>query len=207
MKIGLLSDVHAAPDPVQEALALFEEHQVDTILCAGDIAGYGERLDETIELLVASNCQSVLGNHDLWYCEKHDLEAEVTTTDFLRSLPIKIEIDIGDVHLNMIHASPFGELLNGIRLLDEEGKPIRKQLAYWTETLDEYPADILVVGHTHQVFAQQLGDLLVVNPGSTLFNHTCAMLTLPEKEVEFFALSGKDPLLSWNFSLFKDMCW
>ena len=45
------------------------------------------------------------------------------------------------------------------------------------------------------------GDLLVVNPGSTLFNHTCAILSLPEMAVEVFSLSGKEPLLVWNWGM------
>ena len=60
------------------------------------------------------------------------------------------------------------------------------------------------MGHTHQVFAEQLGHVFVINPGSTQFNHSCMILTLPEKRVEYFALQGKEILRSWNFSmLFK----
>jgi predicted phosphodiesterase len=50
-RIGLLSDPHATPQPVAEALAVFRREQVDQVLCAGDIAGYGTQLAETIELL------------------------------------------------------------------------------------------------------------------------------------------------------------
>jgi predicted phosphodiesterase len=39
---------------------------------------------------------------------------------------------------------------------------------------------VLVVGHTHQVFAETVGGVLVVNPGSSAFNHSCAILSLPD---------------------------
>ena len=38
-RIGLISDVHATPEPVAEALALFKSQAVDEIFCLGDIAG------------------------------------------------------------------------------------------------------------------------------------------------------------------------
>ena len=38
MKIGLISDVHAAPGPVAEAIRIFRRESVDRIICAGDIA-------------------------------------------------------------------------------------------------------------------------------------------------------------------------
>ena len=51
MKIGLFSDVHATVDPVEEALTLFRREGVDMTICAGDIAGYGEELNDTVEML------------------------------------------------------------------------------------------------------------------------------------------------------------
>ena len=44
--------------------------------------------------------------------------------------------------------------------------------------------------------------VLVINPGSTQFNHTCMILTLPEMTVQTFALQGKDPVKSWNWGKF-----
>ncbi len=49
--IGLISDVHASPEPVAEALQIFEKAGVEQVLCAGDIAGYMDQLGETIALL------------------------------------------------------------------------------------------------------------------------------------------------------------
>lgn len=53
-----------------------------------------------------------------------------------------------------------------------------------------HASDLLVVGHTHQVYAERLGGTLVINPGSTLFNHSCAVLHLPAQRVEWFAVGG-----------------
>ena len=69
MKIGLISDVHATPDPVRGALSIFQNENVDISLCAGDIAGYGDELDDTVELLVESKIRVISGNHDTWFLE------------------------------------------------------------------------------------------------------------------------------------------
>jgi putative phosphoesterase len=204
INVGLLSDVHASPKPAQEALSIFRDHQVDIILCAGDIAGYGVDLDKTTELLIEAGCLSVLGNHDLWHFERRDQEADGPASDYLRSLSATIEIELAGTKLTMVHASPSGDLLDGIRLLDERGDIIVAQAEYWTNALASLHSDILIVGHTHQVFAEQLGEVLVINPGSTLFNHSCAILSLPGNNVEFFPLCGKAPIRSWNFSMFKE---
>jgi putative phosphoesterase len=71
----------------------------------------------------------------------------------------------------------------------------------WADHIKEDDFDVLVVGHTHQVFAEKLGNTLVINPGSTKFNHTCAVLRLPEMETRIFPLSDKIPLRVWNWGM------
>ena len=63
--------------------------------------------------------------------------------------------------------------------------------------------DALIVGHTHQVYAEQLGQLLVINPGSVPFNHSCMVLGLPEMRVDTYALGAQEIIYSWNFSLLQ----
>ena len=48
---------------------------------------------------------------------------------------------------------------------------------------------------------EQLGNILVINPGSTVFNHTCAVLSLPDMKVRIFPLSGKTPRKTWNWGM------
>jgi putative phosphoesterase len=201
VKIGLISDVHATPAPLQEALAIFLREGVATILCAGDVAGYGNHLEETVALLIGSKCQVVMGNHDLWQLDRSKGSARGPVEEYLQSLPMTIKLAKEGIKTHMIHCSPHEPLRKGIKLLDECAVLQHDQKHYWTDCLQTFPADVLIVGHTHQVFAEQLGHVLVVNPGSTLFNHTCAILTLPEMDVQIRPLSGKDPVLSWNWGM------
>lgn len=204
VKIGLISDVHATPAPLREALAIFRDEGIEAVLCAGDIAGYGSELETTVELLVESRCQVVMGNHDFWWLEDADDWWPDAVAGYLRHLPLTVQLAAKNKIIHMVHGSPPQSLMEGIKLLDEQGESLPEQKAAWSVDLQGCPCDVLVVGHTHQVFAEQLGPVLVINPGSTLFNHTCAILTLPELEVQFRSLGGKAPVLSWNWGMARN---
>jgi len=197
--IGLISDVHASPEPVAEALSIFEKAGVDQVFCAGDIAGYMDQLDETIKLLVANNCQTIMGNHDLLYLDHYDDEMDNDAVTFLRQLPASLETNIAGKRVYMVHAQPPDGCHGGIKLLDKAGELQADKIALWTEKLQPFNYDVLVVGHTHQVYAEMIGNILVVNPGSSAFNNCCAILRLPEMTVEMFALSGKPIDKTWNW--------
>jgi putative phosphoesterase len=201
MKIGLISDVHATLQPLREALAIFESEGVEMILCAGDVAGYGKQLEETVQALIDSRCRVVMGNHDLWCVERSGIDLEGISASYLRNLPAVIEFKAAGKVIYMVHASPPDSLMDGIKLLDENAILLQQEKHSWSCCLRDFHCDVLVVGHTHQVFAEHLGNPLVVNPGSTLFNHTCAILNLPEMTVQIVPLSHKDPVLSWNWGM------
>lgn len=202
-KIGLISDVHATPEPLKEALSIFREQGVDQFFCAGDIAGYGDGLAQTIDLMAQSRCRSILGNHDVWYLDRPKKETDTDVVDFFNSLPYVIRLTIASKKLYFVHASPTQSLMKGIHLLDEAGLIRQDQKKIWDDRLEDFDYDVLIVGHTHQVFAEKLGNTLVVNPGSTVFNHTCAILSLPEMTCQIMPLSGKKPVKVWNWGIFR----
>ena len=200
-RIGLISDVHATPEPVAEALALFKSQAVDEIFCLGDIAGYGTDLEDTVTLLVDHECQAILGNHEIWYLDDHSDAEDTHASRWFGSLPRVLQLTIKGKHLYMVHASPPDSTMDGIRLLDIDGYIIDDARDYWRQRLQAFEHDVLLVGHTHQVFCEEIGDTLVINPGSTRFNHTCAILSLPELELQIFGLSGRQPVKSWNWGV------
>ena len=201
IKIGLISDVHATPGPLREALAVFRENKVDIVLCAGDIAGYGTELEQTVELLINSECEIILGNHDVWFLNNPVNQDKKRLVSFFRKQPFVREFTIKGKRLYLVHGCPRRPLGKGIRLLDEYGNILLERKEQWRRYLDKFEFDVLIVGHTHQVFAERLANTLVINPGSTTYNHTCAVLSLPEMDLKILPLSNKVPLMSWNWGM------
>ena len=198
--IGLISDVHATSAPVAEALSIFAQAGVEQIFCAGDTAGYRDQVEETVALLVDSGCRAIIGNHDLGYLEKHANDADSRTVEYFKQLPTSIDTSIAGKRVYMVHAHPPDDCRGGIKLLDKQGEVQPERIALWTEQLQTFDRDVLIVGHTHQVFAEKIGNTLVVNPGSSVFNHSCAILSLPEMTVQVFPLSGKAVVKNWVWS-------
>ena len=203
-KIGLISDVHATAGPVEEAFTIFQRQGVDRVFCGGDIAGYGTELGQTVDLLVGNGCETVMGNHDLWYLNYPSETQDEPVVAFFEKLPLSLQVSFEGKRLYLVHASPPQSLKEGITLLDENAQLLVDRKTRWTEELVGSECDVLIVGHTHQVFCEQLGNVLVVNPGSTKFNHTCAVLSLPQLDVEIYPLSNKKPLRAWNWSMLGD---
>ena len=200
-RIGIISDIHATPGPVAEAMKIFKQQGVSHILCAGDVAGYGNQLDETIEILTANGCRTVMGNHDAWYLEDSSDQSH-PVAGFFSGLSAVLELSIETELIYMVHASPPDSMMEGIKLLDQDGQMLSTERECWQEKLAGFGPDVLIVGHTHQVYAERLADTLLINPGSTCFNHCCAVLELPSLDVQFFALSGKPIQKSWNWGMY-----
>ncbi len=203
-KIGLISDVHATAGPVREALAVFHSQRVDYIFCAGISAGYGMELDQTVGLLNESRCETVMGNHDLWYLTNPVPGKAELVLAFFEELPLCLRVTLEGKRVYLVHASPPQSLMDGITLLDKRAEILADRKKLWSDELKGSEIDVLVVGHTHQVFAEQLDDVLVINPGSTKFNHSCAILSLPEMELELLPLSSKKLAYVWNWGMEGD---
>jgi putative phosphoesterase len=200
-KIGLISDIHATAAPLREALTIFEQERVDLILCLGDIAGYGTELEPSIELLIESGCITIQGNHDVWHLERQKGKQKEWLDTFLHRLPVTWQSTVAGKSIFAVHASPPTSMTRGITLLDQNEKILAKQKEQWNLELAGYAFDVLVVGHTHQVFAELLGQTLLINPGSTTFNNSCAILSLPDLKIRIIPLLGKTIRKIWHWGM------
>lgn len=203
-RIGLISDVHSTPGPLAEALELFSNEKVDDIICCGDIAGYYDTLEPTIELLARSNCKTIVGNHDQDYLEKPLQDGESSIRAYLQNLPQTLDLEIEGKRIYVVHANPPSAQHGGIKLLDQQGETRQDRIDEWSMALSELEHDVLIVGHTHQVYAEQLGEVFVINPGSSVFNHSCMILSLPDLSVQTYALGTQEIIKCWNFSMLSN---
>ncbi len=202
-RIGLVSDVHSAPEALREALQRLQAAGVDEILCVGDIAGYYDTVIPTVELLMEYGCRAILGNHDQKFLATPPQPGEERIRAWLAGLPLTLGFERDGLRLLAVHAEPPAAQTGGLRLLDTAGEPRAERLDEWHTRLADFEHDVLIVGHTHQVYALEIGDTFVVNPGSTVFNHSCMILSLPDRKVEILALGEREIVKCWNFGMLE----
>lgn len=64
MRIAIISDIHGNLEALEATLLVIDQLSVDTIICLGDVVGYGPDPDPCVDL-VKERCEVVLlGNHD-----------------------------------------------------------------------------------------------------------------------------------------------
>lgn len=118
MRIAIFSDVHANLEALQAVLDDFERTQPDTVVCLGDIVGYGANPSQCLNLVREHADIIVLGNHDeaAFDFSKLDEYTEVAQTSarwtahalseeekrYLKSLPFKMTSD----DLLFVHSTP-----------------------------------------------------------------------------------------------------
>jgi putative phosphoesterase len=75
---------------------------------------------------------------------------------FLSRLPVTQMLTLEDTRFLLVHATPRDPL-------DEYAQP---DLALWQKRLENVDAEVVCVGHTHFPYVLEVGDKLVINPGS-----------------------------------------
>lgn len=111
MRLGLIADVHEAIEFLAAALELFRREGVDRIVCAGDLVGAGDRLDEAAALMAGADVACVWGNHDYPLCRtiaagEAGAHRPAATLDYFRTLRPRLEV--GGAHFS--HVEPWLDL-------------------------------------------------------------------------------------------------
>jgi predicted phosphodiesterase len=174
VRLALLSDQHGNYVAFRAALDDVERLGVGQIVCLGDVVQGGTQPAETLDLLTALGCETVLGNADAFLLEipaaspepisERQLEvrdwtlAQLSASQLgqIRSFAAVVRRELEDVSLLLFHGSPrsYDDVL-----LPELG----------SEALEPFlgqHAALLAGGHTHLQWTRRIGDALYVNPGS-----------------------------------------
>lgn len=182
MRIGLLSDTHI-PDHAKELPAQLKEtfRDVDLILHAGDIYTIAvlDELECLAPVLAAEGDDDYEPVGDRRVKEKQILTIEGVTIWLTHEKPL-------------VYASRFREkqilTTEGIWLMDE--RPWSSPDDSKEDPQDEATPDILIFGHTHKASLENIGSVLLVNPGSATFPYykrelgTVALLTVNSGKAE-----------------------
>jgi len=172
--LGLISDVHANIVALEAVMQKLEEHQVDTIVCLGDVIGYGPAPNEVIELLRKKRVMCTLGGSDERVAFDFigarrrrgvaDKTIEWTHTviekdnlNFLRTLPVQARLRTPVGRLRYFHSG-----LNS----PSESLKIGETPAEQMQVLDDCRCKILAIGKSHVPFTKELKSGWIINPGS-----------------------------------------
>ncbi len=171
MKVLIISDIHAN----YEALRMLQPYieRSDNVLCLGDIVGYSCAVNECIDFIRSNKFICIQGNHDRYIIEGMDTQTKflnesvrfginhalITITDdnyiWLKSLPVSLGLKIENISIMMSHGSPF-DPINGY--VYENNNDFT--------TWEDFKYDYILIGHTHRTMIKEIGNKLIINPGS-----------------------------------------
>jgi putative phosphoesterase len=170
MRILLLADIHANWPALQAINEKF-----DACLVLGDLVDYGLEPTACIEWVKQKATHAVRGNHDhgvaqhvkvqgkngfkyLTGVTREVTQERITVDDrrFLGSLPISKRVTLDGVKFLLVHATPR-DPLDEYSINDAD---------FWSRRLIDVDAQVICVGHTHHPYILEVGDKLVINPGS-----------------------------------------
>jgi putative phosphoesterase len=171
MRILVIADVHANWPALQVVAA--EPH--DVCLCLGDLVDYALEPAPCIAWVRERAHHVVRGNHDHGVAQNVVVsgrtgfkyltgvtrpltrerlgEAELR---YLARMPVTKMLTVDNTRFLLVHATPRDPL-------DEYAPP---DADFWARRLANVEADVVCVGHTHQPYVLEVGDKLVLNPGS-----------------------------------------
>lgn len=179
-RVAIITDIHGNLSALQAALADIDARGIETVLCGGDLVGYGPHPNEVCALIQERGIPTIHGNYD--YAIGRDLEdcgcAYITpedrelgqrsvdwtlqhtdraSKDFMAGLPFDLRFRVGDAAVHLVHGSP--RKVNEY-LFEDKPDSLFERLAAKEQD------DVLVFGHTHKPWDRVIGGVQFVNCGS-----------------------------------------
>jgi putative phosphoesterase len=170
MRILLLADIHAN----WPALAAITE-PFDACLVLGDLVDYGLDPVPCIDWVRKHATHAIRGNHDhgvaqgvrvqgksgfkyLSSVTRQPTQERLSHDDrrYLASLPVTQRVVLENTKFLLVHATPR-DPLDEYAIADAD---------FWSRRLADVDAQVICVGHTHHPYVLEVGDKLVINPGS-----------------------------------------
>ena len=172
MKIAVISDIHANVYALMNVLEDIDNEKVDTIVCLGDLVGYGSQPNEVISMIKERHILCIKGNYDnsvvdneYSYIRETPInsfslpwavnELKEENRIFLQNLPSTITLNIENKNLLFVHGSP--RRINEYLLKDADNT---------LDTMNSINEDVLICAHTHIPEIKEFGNKVYVNSGS-----------------------------------------
>lgn len=172
MKIAVISDIHANIYALINVLEDIDNEKVDSIICLGDLVGYGPHPNEVISMIKRRNILCIKGNYDssvvdneysfIRETELNSFSLPWTVNElrqenryYLNNLPSQITIEAHNKKLLFVHGSP--NKINEYLL--ENGDNTK-------EIMESVDCNALICAHTHIPGTKEFGNKVYVNCGS-----------------------------------------
>ncbi|MBE6062573.1 MAG: metallophosphoesterase family protein [Clostridium butyricum] len=172
MKIAVISDIHANIYALMNILENIDTQKVHTIICLGDLVGYGPHPNEVVSAIRRRNILCIKGNYDSSVVDNQYSYIRQSTLNsfslpwtvnelreenrlYLKNLPNSLSLNILNKKILFVHGSP--NKVNEYLLENDENT------AKVMENLNE---DVLVCAHTHLPSTKNFNNKVYVNCGS-----------------------------------------
>lgn len=172
MKIAVISDIHANIYSLMTVFHELDSEKIDTIICLGDLVGYGPHPNEVVSAIKRRNILCIKGNYDssvvdneFSYIRETELnsfslpwtvnELREENREYLKNLPSQVTLNIAGKNILFVHGSP--NKINEYLLQDEENT---------AEIMNNLEEDILVCAHTHIPSVKDFNGKQFINCGS-----------------------------------------
>ncbi len=159
MLIGIVSDIHCNATGLADAIAAMG--RLDRLVCLGDCIYDYRFSNEVVALLRDHGAETIQGNHEQTFFTYLGLRARSASwidhshMEWLATRPDQLVIEHAGKTVLAVHSTPWSP--RGTYIY-----PHTPELNRFAEA----KADIVLYGHTHAQLVKQVGDVLVVNPGS-----------------------------------------
>jgi putative phosphoesterase len=172
MKIAVISDIHANVYALINLLEDIDNEKVDTIICLGDLVGYGPHPNEVISMIRRRHILCIKGNYDSSVASNEYSYIRETPINsfslpwtvnelreenriFLENLPSTLTLGIANKNLLFVHGSPAK--------IDEY---LLKDEANTLNVMNSITQDVLICAHTHIPGIKEFGNKVYINSGS-----------------------------------------
>lgn len=171
-RLGVIGDVHAEHERLEQAIYFLKEQTVDAIICTGDIVDGGGCPDTSVALLVEHDIHTVRGNHDRWILQgkarhvpdahhPHNLTAD--TLQYLEQLPTTVELDTISGKLLLCHGIADNDLSKVWP--GSERLPVERS-AELDLLIDSGRHNFVINGHMHFRTMIHFEQLTLINAGT-----------------------------------------
>lgn len=172
MKIAIISDIHSNVYALSRVIDDIDDQKADTIICLGDLVGYGPHPNETISYIRRKGILCLKGNYDASVVSNdYSYIRENSTNSFtlpwtvselraenkyyLQTLPETMSLNFNGKSFKLVHGSPNS--INEYLLPDADNT---------NKVMSELKEDVLICAHTHIPAVKEFNNKLFINPGS-----------------------------------------